>query len=283
VTAQSALEAARRKVHPDQLVAVMVGKEQDFDAPLTSAGLPVERVDITIPPPPSTLSVGSATPEALAKGQSWLKRACELAGGSAAWAAIKTATLEQDQDLSVQGQSISLKASQSWALPNRRAVTLQSPMGEIRQVTDGKTGWMTRGGDTQDQPQMAEGIKQEYERSLYHVLGHPEDLELQALPDPQTIDGASYSVAFVKSELVKDWTLAFGADGRLARMEYQGGGPAGPAKATQIFSDWKPEGSIQFPHSMKVLLDGKQYLEARIQSVKFNTAIPDSLFRKPGP
>ena len=281
VTAQSALEAARRKVHPDQQVAVMVGKEQDFDAPLTSAGLPVERVDITIPPPPSKLSVGSASPEALAKGQAWLKRACELAGGSAAWAAIKTATLEQNQELTIQGQSLSLKASQSWALPNRRVVTLQSPMGEIRQVTDGKTGWMTRGGETQDQPSMAEGIKQEYERSLYHVLGHPGDLEVQALPDPQSIEGASYNVALVKSELVKEWTMAFGPDGRLARMEYLGQGPGGPAKATQVFSDWKPEGAIQFPHATKVLLDGKPYIEARIQSAKFNTAIPDSLFRKP--
>jgi hypothetical protein len=177
---------------------------------------------------------------------------------------------------------MSFKASQSWALPGRRAVTLQSPMGEIRQVTDGKTGWMTRGDETQEQPNMAESIKQEYERSLYHVLGHPEDLELQAMPEAQSIDGVSYNVAFVKSEQVKEWTVAFGPDGRLARMEYLGQGPAGPARATQIYSDWKPEGSVQFPHTTRVLLDGKPYIEARLQSVKFNTAIPDSLFRKPG-
>ena len=38
--------------YPDQLVAIVVGKEKDFDRPLESAGLPVERVDISIPPPP---------------------------------------------------------------------------------------------------------------------------------------------------------------------------------------------------------------------------------------
>lgn len=53
VTAASTLEAARRKVHPDGLIAVVVGKEKDFDRPLESYGLPVERVDITIPPPPA--------------------------------------------------------------------------------------------------------------------------------------------------------------------------------------------------------------------------------------
>ena len=52
VTGETVSQAARRKVHPDRLVTVVVGKEKDFDRPLASAGLPVERVDISIPPPP---------------------------------------------------------------------------------------------------------------------------------------------------------------------------------------------------------------------------------------
>jgi len=68
VTAASVLEAAKRKVHPDRLVAVVVGKEKDFDGPLTSTGLPIERVDISIPPPAAKLAVGAATPQALAQG-----------------------------------------------------------------------------------------------------------------------------------------------------------------------------------------------------------------------
>jgi len=53
VSAAKVGEAARRKVHPDRLVTVIVGHEKDFDRPLESAGLPVERVDISIPPPPA--------------------------------------------------------------------------------------------------------------------------------------------------------------------------------------------------------------------------------------
>ena len=52
------LAAAKRKIHPEQFVAVVVGKEKEFERPLESMGLPVERVDITIPPPPSKLAVG---------------------------------------------------------------------------------------------------------------------------------------------------------------------------------------------------------------------------------
>ncbi|HEY6571951.1 MAG TPA: pitrilysin family protein [Candidatus Eisenbacteria bacterium] len=52
VTPSRLLEAAQRKLHPDQFITVIVGKEREFDRPLESAGQKVERVDITIPPRP---------------------------------------------------------------------------------------------------------------------------------------------------------------------------------------------------------------------------------------
>ena len=42
VTAQSVLDAARRKITPDAQVVIIVGKEQDFAAPLAS-GRPAGR------------------------------------------------------------------------------------------------------------------------------------------------------------------------------------------------------------------------------------------------
>jgi zinc protease len=57
VDAAKVSEAARRKIHPDREVTVIVGHEKDFDRPLESAGLPVERIDITIPPPPAKRAV----------------------------------------------------------------------------------------------------------------------------------------------------------------------------------------------------------------------------------
>ena len=51
VTPATVLAAAQRKIHPDQMVTVVVGKESEFEHPLDREGFPVERVDITIPPP----------------------------------------------------------------------------------------------------------------------------------------------------------------------------------------------------------------------------------------
>jgi zinc protease len=53
VTPAAMQAAAQRKIHPDQFITVIVGKEAEFDRPLDSLGQKVDRVDVTIPPPPS--------------------------------------------------------------------------------------------------------------------------------------------------------------------------------------------------------------------------------------
>ena len=54
VTPASAFEAAKRHIRPDGMSVVIVGKEKAFEHALEREGLPVERVDITIPPPAGT-------------------------------------------------------------------------------------------------------------------------------------------------------------------------------------------------------------------------------------
>jgi zinc protease len=52
VTPEAMKAAAQRKIHPDQFVTVIVGKEKEFDRGLDTMGQKVERMDISIPPPP---------------------------------------------------------------------------------------------------------------------------------------------------------------------------------------------------------------------------------------
>ena len=80
---------------------------------------------------------------------------------------------------------------------------------------------------------------------------------------------------------MRDWIVFFDADGRLARMEYSGEGPQGPAKMTEVWGNWRPVGAVQYPHSSKILVDGKQMMEATITQARINPALPDSLFKKP--
>ena len=50
VTPDAAFAAAKRRIRPDEFSVIVVGKASEFEHPLEREGLPVERVDITIPP-----------------------------------------------------------------------------------------------------------------------------------------------------------------------------------------------------------------------------------------
>ena len=282
VDATSVLAAAQRKVKPDQLVTIVVGKEKEFEKPLDSLGLPVERVDITIPPPPSKLKVAAATPEALARGKALLKKAADAAGGAAAWAAIKSVAMERQDVITMQGQTMNMSSTLQWRLPDHFLQVLKLPMGEMKQGLDGTAGWMQGMGQLQDQPKMAEEIKKQYERSLFRLFGDPGSFEVQALDEARSVDGVAYTVALVKSESTKDWMLFFAPDGKLARMEYIGEGMGGgPAKVTDIYGDWSAEGPLQYPHSEKSLVDDKPMMDGKVTSLKVNPELADDLFKKP--
>jgi zinc protease len=281
VDEKTMMAAAQNHIHPGNLMTVIVGKEEDFDRPLDSLGLPVERVDITIPPPPSAGIAEAATPEALAKGNEWLNAAAVATGGSAAWAGVKSVSIERAATLSMQGQEIAITATTAWVLPGKRRDVVMLPFGEMVQASDGSAGWQQAAGQIQDRPDLVKQYLKGYETSLYRVFGFPNDLEVQALSEPRTLDGVSHQVAYIKSELAADWILFFDAEGRLAGMEYQGEGPEGPALQTEIFGDWQTVGGVQYPHSRKTLLDNKPFLTEKIVKIEFDPDLADDQFAKP--
>jgi hypothetical protein len=282
VNATTVLEAAKRKIHPDRFVAIVVGKEKEFEKPLESMGLPLERVDISIPAPASKVAAGEATPEALAKGQALLTKAAGLAGGSAAWAAIKSISIEGAGTVNMQGQMMDMTSVSHWRLPDHFVATRNLAMGEIKQGYDGTSGWMAGMGQVQDQPRVAELIRKKYERSLFRLFGEPGAFQVQALDESKTVDGVTCAVALVKSQTTKDWLLYFAPDGLLARMEYQGEGMSGgPAKSVEIYGDWKLVGNLQYPHSTKMLMDDQLLMDTKVTSVKLNPTLADELFKKP--
>jgi hypothetical protein len=281
VTASSAFEAAKRKIHPDQMVTVIVGKESDFDRKLDSLGQPVERVDLTIPPPPSKFKSGVASPEARSRGREWLSKAAQLAGGTAAWSKVKTVTMESKNTISMEGQTVHLDTSLQWALPDRWLMTRKLPFGEVKQGFDGKSGWMAGMGQIEDQPKLADDLARQYERSLFRLFADPSRITVQALDEPVKVGETSYRAAYVPSERIHEWVLLFGADGRLAGMEYQDEGPQGPGRSVEMLSDWRPVGGLSYPHTRVVTMDGHPFLDAMLTSIQFNSTLGDALFKRP--
>ncbi len=283
VTADAVLAAAKRKIQPAQQAAIVVGKEKDFDRPLTSAGLPVERVDISIPPPPSKLGVVSETPAALARGAQWLAAAAKLAGGSAAWKSVRTVVVATEASLSVQGQSLSISGQETWALPDRQLAVQKLPFGEMKRAFDGKSGWMSAMGQTQDDPSAGEEIAKDWDKSMWRLFGRADEVQLIALDQPETLNGTSYQAAKLKGSKTPDLLVLFAADGHLAGFAYQdeGNRQMGPARVVELFSNWGAEGALQYPHALQMYRDGKIFVDGKVTSLQLNPAVSDDLFRKP--
>ena len=284
VTAQAVLDAARRKITPDQQVVVIVGKESDFAQPLTSAGLEVRRMDITIPPPPSQHAAVVATPEATARGKQWLDAAAVMAGGPKAWAAVHTFSQTMESTIQMAGQTFALTGEESWRLPDHRVEKQKLPFGEVTQGFDGRTGWTSAMGQVQDDPKAAEDLAKELERSMWLVLADPSKVKLVALDDPEVVDSVSYKAAIVPGAKSVDLTYLFAPDGHLAGFAFQDegqGAQIGPARTVQLYGGWSAEGALQLPHTIKVLRDGKVFMTGRITSVTLNPTLSDDLFKKP--
>jgi hypothetical protein len=167
------------------------------------------------------------------------------------------------------------------AFPTRMRQTLKLPFGEMVQAFDGSNGWTSAMGKVQDQPSMADEAQKDWAHSLFRLFSKPGDLKVQALPDAKTVDGATYRVALVHSDLVRDWQLWFDQDGRLARMEYMDKGPNGDATFTTVYSDWRKVGDVQYPYAMKTTVEGEPFMEATVTSAEANPALKDDLFAKP--
>jgi hypothetical protein len=225
-------------------------------------------------------TVGTTGP--LARGQALLTKAVGLAGGSAAWGAIKSISMNRDETITLQGQTMAMTSVMHWRVPDRYVATRKLAMGEFAQGFDGTHGWMADRGQVRGQPGVGEELKKQYERSMLRLFAEPGAFQVQALDEPRTVDGVTYSVALVKSETTRDWLLYFAPDGSLARMEYMGEDVnGGPAWTAEICGDWKPVGNVRFPRSEKTLMDGKPVMEARVTSLTLNPRLADDLFRKP--
>ncbi len=219
---------------------------------------------------------------ALARGQALLARAVGLAGGSAAWAAIRSISVTRAETATIQGQTREITSVIHWRIPDHYVATRRLALGAFARGYDGTGGWIADRGQVRDEPRFGEELSRQYERSILRLFAGPGAFQVQALDEPRTVEGVECSVARVKSETTPDWLLYFAPDGSLARMEYQGeGANGGPVRTTEIYGDWRPVGRVRYPRREKTLMDGQSVMDARVTSVKLNPALEDELFRKP--
>jgi len=281
-TPQSILEAARKLIHPENLSVLVIGNKDQFAEPLDELG-PVTELDISIPEPPSTLEIPEPTAETRQAAGDLLAKAATHAGGVEAIRNVKTLKAEMDASISIQGMKLDIATSEIRVYPDKVYSTQVLPFGQgtAIQVVNGTTGWMKDPRGLQDMPeeQMADAKAEIYRNRLW-ILGHYEDLDIQAL-DSIVEDGVEYHRVYVRNDMVKEFILFFNPDGAFIRMDYQGKGPQGPVKASMRYIEFMETDGIMFPSSIELYHDGELFLTGTTSTIEVNPDVDMTIFDKP--
>ena len=285
VTKDDVLRVAKTRLNPDALTILAVGRQDQFDKPLSTFGK-VTTLDITIPEPKAAGQAADAapTPESLARGKELLVKAAG-AMGAEALKGLKTLTTEGAATLNTPGGAMELKVKASFVLPDRLHNQMTTPMGAMAQVLDGEKAWMAMGGNARDLPGSASA---EMRQSLYTEAGCALLLK-KALAGEVGAQSAG-KVSFEGKE-AEDLIVRLGEatahlylsreSGRIVGLKRSTRTQEGPAESVEVFSAHQAVSGLQIPFETTQKVNGEVKASVKLSSVVVNAAVPEELFKKP--
>ncbi|MCX6134051.1 MAG: pitrilysin family protein [Ignavibacteriales bacterium] len=280
-TKESVTKAVQKRWKPESLTLLVVGKDSDFDEPLSALGADVRTIDITIPSPPE--KIPDPTPETIAKGREILRKTMATMGGPALLG-IKDLVIKGKQTQVTPMGEFAMDAEIQVVRPNKMAAQLKTPMGEMSMVFDGSNAWMKSPNGTQDLPgSQRESFQQEAISDVHYVLQNFEKPEyaVQYLKD-EAVDGKPADVILIRYTPT-NYPMRFTIDsktGMVLKKTVRGSGPSGPATVEESFSDYRAISGIQFPFKTLGTSEGKKISEMAVESIKVNAGVKEEIFKK---
>jgi outer membrane lipoprotein-sorting protein len=266
-------------LQPDKVRILVVGKDKDFDEPLSVLG-ETNEIDIAIP------VVAEKAPEAteatLAKGKELLAKAVEACGGAAAFKAIKTLQSKSSMTVTTPQGEMALTMQIILAMPDRVRANIGTPMGEMSQILNGEQAWMVSPQGTMPAPaQVKEELMANVWRDFAYLFANTdrEGLAVQHLGS-EAIEGQKCEVVLVTPNGVKSFKLYVNATTLMpVKMTYQGTNMMGaPVNSEEMFSDFREVSGVKLPFKTVVNQDGKKAQEATASEILINVAVDDSQF-----
>ena len=221
------------------------------------------------------------TPESLAKGHDVVMAAAQAAGGDALRNVSAVEFTEKGNIYAPQG-ALAIDVKWQVAYPDKVHATITLPMGEMNQVSDGKSAWVQSPQGTREVSPEAFG---EFQRgiSLFGAWGFYQQamagkVQAQYLGEEE-VDGK-------KAEAV-NWLASFGviklyfdsATHLLIAAKYK----SGTEESDQRWSDFRAVDGRQFPYQSVTYRSGAKFTDATVQDVHVNPTLDPSLFAKPAP
>ena len=280
-TKQSVNDAVKKRWKPESLTLLVVGKEADLDQPMSSLGMKVRTIDITIPSPPEKLP--DPTPETIAKGKDILKKAAVAMGGPALLGIKDIMMVGKQLQVTPMGE-FAMDAEISVVRPNKMLANMKTPMGAMTMVFDGNNAWVKSPMGIQDLPgSQKEEMLHEIYGDVHFILQNAEkgDYALQYLRD-ETIDGKAMSIVLVR-HTPSNYNVQLYIDSKsslVMKKIAKQSGQKGPVTVEEVYSDYRLADGVQFPFKTVGSTDGKKSSEMTLTSIKLNTGIKEDAFKK---
>jgi len=268
VTKDDVARVAKKYIHPDKLVTLVVGKSEDFDRPVSDFGT-VNVVDITIPAPKSTGPKMARNAETVAAGKELLARSAQHING----ANSPATSVDGDYTiaLTMGGQTMSLGRRVSIQLPDKMRQTFTTPMGEQTLLINGNRGLVIAGGQKQPFPEDQVGTQlEDLNRELLFLVGHADDAEAVA-GGTSEMNGTPCNVVSVSFSGIES-VLCVDDAGKIISQTYQGEHPMQrtPGEIIVVYSDYRDVSGYNLPHKRLMRFDGQEIATVATNTIAVN-------------
>ena len=279
VTKADILQAAKSHLHPDAVQILVVGRQQDFDKPLSDLGT-VNTIDISIPAPKAE-EAPEATAESLTKGRELLEQAVAASGGPDVIRTIKNMKTSLDLIQVTPMGEVSMAGEILIVYPDRMKGAMQTPMGEVTIVITGDEGWMVMPG--QGSIPIPENQKQVYRESFLRdpvvLFTRYEEFKIQYVGKRKL--GDTEAEELLISAEGHDYHLLLDASTYLpAGYVYNQIGQQGPETVVEYVSEYKETAGFSVPMKSVSTVNENKVSETVVQDIQFNVEVDPAVFQK---
>jgi zinc protease len=282
VTAEDVARVAKKYVSPNQVAVLVVGKEKDFDKPLSTLGT-VTPIDITIPEPgakPAAAGAPAAAPaSSTPAGIALIKKVQTFVGGKAKIDAIQaTHTVGSMQVQGPQGP-MEIEADTITKYPDSSRRIMKTPMGEMTMVSTPDGAFMSSPMGSQDMPgSQRTSMRNESRADVISILKNVDNpkytFTVAGTEKAGTVDAQVLNIDADGTPI--KW-LVDPTSGKILRRVAQS--PRG--ESITEYTEWKTIDGITIPSAFTNTTAGQPTGTGKLTTLEINPTVDPKIFEKP--
>ena len=283
VTTEDVQEVAKKHLHPDALTIVTVGNQDNFDRPLGEFG-EVNEIKIKQPEPPPAEPIPEANEADVVKVKEILAAAVEAHGGIEKLQSVKNLVLAGRSTANSPEGPIDIEGTTYYVYPDKFRQDIKIPIGEVSYVFDGSSAFaVTPAGLQPLPPDAINTIKDTIFRQIIWLLTNltQNDISIQ-YAGTEDVLGKPANVLLVKQPSGEMLKLFISEEtSYIVKMGYRETEQGVIRNLETFFDDYRDVDGIKIAYHILQNVEGKLFAENRVNRVKLNTELDESLFQVP--